>query len=82
MRLLFTYLFILGFVFLGFSQTKSQRSSPSLTNGEAEDVGMSSERLSRISDMLQGSVDEGTIPGYVALIARKGNTQYFYHPEE
>lgn len=37
-----------------------------------EDVGMSSDRLSRIRPKLQRYVEEGRAPGYVSLIARQG----------
>jgi len=42
-----------------------------------EQVGMSSERLSRIDTALESSVEKGKIPGAVVLIARKGKIVYF-----
>jgi CubicO group peptidase (beta-lactamase class C family) len=45
------------------------------TNPEA--VGLSSERLGRIKQVLGGKVDAGEIPGYVALVARHGKVAYF-----
>jgi CubicO group peptidase (beta-lactamase class C family) len=41
-----------------------------------EEVGMSSERLSRLTTGLQADVDKGTIPGAVAIILRKGKIAY------
>jgi CubicO group peptidase (beta-lactamase class C family) len=37
-----------------------------------EDVGLSSARLQRLTDMLRRDVDKGAIPGAVVLIARRG----------
>ncbi|MHB1193235.1 MAG: serine hydrolase domain-containing protein [Longimicrobiales bacterium] len=40
--------------------------------GRAEDVGVSSERLGRLTSMLDGYVDAGLLPGGVILVARGG----------
>jgi len=37
-----------------------------------EDVGLSSQRLQRIRDVLQADIDNGLVPGAVLLIARRG----------
>lgn len=42
-----------------------------------EDVGLSSERLARITTRLKADVDKGAIPGAVLLIARQGQVAYF-----
>lgn len=42
-----------------------------------EDVGMSSERLERLTDVMQGYIDSGDIPGMVILVARDGKVPYF-----
>ncbi len=42
-----------------------------------EDVGLSSERLARITTRLKADVDKGAIPGAVLLIARQGQIAYF-----
>lgn len=42
-----------------------------------ESVGLSSERLENIRKVLGAKVDEGVIPGYVALVARHGKVAYF-----
>jgi CubicO group peptidase (beta-lactamase class C family) len=41
-----------------------------------ENVGMSSQRLQRIRDALQADIDEGIVPGAVALIARRGKIAF------
>jgi CubicO group peptidase (beta-lactamase class C family) len=42
----------------------------------AEAVGLSTERLKRISNALQTGVEQGEIPGAVVLVARKGKVAY------
>jgi len=42
-----------------------------------EEVGMSSERLARLTAGLQADVDKGAIPGAVAIILRKGKVAYW-----
>jgi len=42
-----------------------------------EEVGFSSERLSRIRTAFQAEVDKGVIPGAVILVARRGKVAYF-----
>ena len=37
-----------------------------------EDVGLSSERLKRLTDALKTDIDKGTVPGAVVLVARHG----------
>ena len=41
-----------------------------------EDVGFSSERLKRVTDVFQSEVDKGAIPGAVVLIARNRKIAY------
>lgn len=48
-----------------------------LSSAKPEDVGLSSERLNRISNTLKAHVEKGKIPGAVALVARKGKIAYF-----
>lgn len=47
-----------------------------LTRVQPEKVGMSSERLQRLSDALQGYVNDGKLAGAVALVARRGKIAY------
>jgi CubicO group peptidase (beta-lactamase class C family) len=42
-----------------------------------EEVGFSSQRLTRLTEAFQEEVDKGAIPGAVVLIARKGKVAYF-----
>jgi CubicO group peptidase (beta-lactamase class C family) len=41
-----------------------------------EQVGLSSERLARIGNVLRADVERGRIPGAVVLVARKGRVAY------
>ena len=41
-----------------------------------EDVGLSSERLQRLTDTLKSDIEKGIVPGAVALIARRGKIAY------
>jgi len=60
----------------GLSQTRSIKKSPSLYVSHPEQVGMSSERLARIDDMLEQAIKDNEIPGAVALIARNGSVVF------
>lgn len=42
-----------------------------------EEVGLSSQRLRRISEVLSADVQQGLLPGAVALVARRGKVAYF-----
>jgi hypothetical protein len=46
-----------------FSQTKSIRKSPPLSEASPESVGLSAERLGRIDAMCREAVSKGDVPG-------------------
>jgi CubicO group peptidase (beta-lactamase class C family) len=48
-----------------------------LPRAKPEEVGFSSERLDRITALLRADAAEGTVPGFVLLIARHGKIAYF-----
>lgn len=48
-----------------------------LPRARPEDVGMSSTRLDNIRKVLSPKVAAGEVPGYVALVARRGKVVYF-----
>ena len=48
-----------------------------LVEGAPDSVGMSKERLDRVTAMSQGYVDEGKLAGVVTLVARKGTIAHF-----
>ena len=54
------------------AQTKSIHKSALLSEASPESVGLSPERLARIDQMCREEVDNGNLPGIVALVARNG----------
>ena len=48
-----------------------------LAVAKPEQVGLSSERLARITELIRTDVEKGRLPGAVAVIARKGRIAYF-----
>lgn len=64
---------------IGYSlsaQSTSSQNLGTLENSSPESVGMSSERLDKIGEMLKESIEEDKIPGAVALVARDGKIIY------
>ena len=53
----------------------SAQGIPQAKNPEA--VGLSKDRLQRISAWIQGDVDKGIVPGAVVMVLRKGKIAYF-----
>jgi len=47
-----------------------------LPAGAAESVGMSAQRLARISEVLKQEVEQGNLPGAVVMVGRKGRLVY------
>ena len=47
-----------------------------LTAAKPEEVGMSSERLGRLTEALHAYVDDGRLAGAVAIVARHGKIAY------
>lgn len=76
MKKLFAML-VVGFVLTASAQTKSIKKSPPLSEGNPESVGVSPERLDKISNLFQNAVSKGDIPGVVALVARNGKIVYY-----
>jgi CubicO group peptidase (beta-lactamase class C family) len=50
--------------------------APALPMAQPEDVGLSSERLDRLTRVLNGYVEDGRLAGGVALVARGGRVAY------
>lgn len=46
-------------------------------SGKPEDVGLSSERLQRINELVQRSIEPGQISGAVTMVSRKGRVAHF-----
>jgi CubicO group peptidase (beta-lactamase class C family) len=71
MKNLFSLLFI-AFSFFVNAQTSSSQKSDPLVAASPESAGMSAERLERIDAMCKESIQDGDVPGIVALVARNG----------
>lgn len=67
---------LLSTLTISFAQTSTSNKTQGLTPSAPVSEGMSSERLDRISTMLQNEVKENHIPGAVALITRNGKIVY------
>ena len=52
------------------------RTATPLVVGKAQDVGMSAQRLERITAVLQKEIDAKKLPGAVVMVARKGTIVY------
>ena len=74
-RAFFTTIIVVSGVF-SQAQTKSNQSSLPLVYGKASEVGISEERLARIDSMCMQAIEDGDLPGVVALVARNGKIVY------
>lgn len=74
-RILFTTVIVLNCI-SSQAQTKSNQSSSTLVDGKGSEVGVSEERLARIDAMCLKAIEDGDIPGVVALVARNGKIVY------
>jgi len=68
---------LLALCLTAYSQTKSVKNSPPLSEASPESVGVSAERLGRIDAICEKAVSQGDIPGAVALVARHGKIVYW-----
>ncbi|MBK8280307.1 MAG: beta-lactamase family protein [Saprospiraceae bacterium] len=59
------------------AQTPSIKTSPPLREAAPSSVGMSAERLDLIGDMCNQAIQNGEVPGIVALVARGGKIVYY-----
>ncbi|MYE23918.1 MAG: beta-lactamase family protein [Gammaproteobacteria bacterium] len=66
----------LGWMLLALAFSASATAAD-LREAPADEVGMSAERLDRITAMAQGYVDEGKLAGVVTLVARDGAIVHF-----
>ncbi len=71
---------VLIVTFFFFSSLSAQTTTPDLSDplvaGDPATVGVSWERISRIDAMCREAVENGSVPGVVALIARHGKIVY------
>jgi len=69
-RIILVILFLILTVSISIAQSIPQASNP-------EEVGLSKERLQRISAWIQADVDKQVIPGAVVMVLRKGKIAYY-----
>lgn len=69
--------FALAIVLLAAPALQSALHAQPLPTAQPDDVGLSSERLERLTAVMQAYVDDGELPGAVALVARRGKVAYF-----
>lgn len=70
----FYFCFLTGIVV--FAQTPSAKKSLPLTDGTAQSVGISPERLKKLDAMLEESIKNDEVPGLVAMVVRNGKIVY------
>ena len=76
--LLAVALLSLGLVACGQSRADVPTQGPrDLARVAPEEVGMSSERLERLNDAMQGLVDDGLLSGITTMISRQGKIAHF-----
>lgn len=74
------YIFVLLVTLLAqpvVAQTKSGKISPPLVEAAPAGVGMAADRLARIDNMCREAIQNGEVPGMVALVARNGKIVYY-----
>lgn len=57
--------------------TTAAATTVALPQAKPEALGLSAARLARMSDAFRRDIDKGTIPGVVAMVARRGRIGYF-----
>ena len=62
---------------LGWILTASLAFAQGLPTASPEAVGLSSARLTRVTELVKGEIAKGRYPGAVALVARRGKVAYF-----
>ena len=67
-----------GFVAALLTAVQLAAQGAPLPEAKPEDVGMSSQRLERVTALMKRAVDTGDIAGAVVMIARKGKLIYHY----
>lgn len=77
MKRTLSFLFSITLMISANAQTKSIKSTPSLSESSPQSVGMSEERLAAIDNMLTQCIEKKQIPGAVALVARNGKIVYY-----
>ena len=64
-------------ILLSWLLTASLVSAQGLPTATPEEVGLSSSRLARVTELVKGEIAKGRYPGAVGLVARRGKVAYF-----
>ena len=70
------FLLLLSTIVFAHAQTPSVKHSPPISEATPASVGVSPERLNRISQMLTDVIDQNIIPGAVAIVVKDGKIVY------
>src|SRR5262250_4000350 len=62
---------------LGWILTAAMAWADALPTATPEEVGLSSQRLARVTEVVKSEIAKGRYPGAVALVARRGKVAYF-----
>ncbi|HEV8439206.1 MAG TPA: serine hydrolase domain-containing protein [Methylomirabilota bacterium] len=62
---------------LGWTIVATLASADALPPATPEEVGLSGQRLARVTEVVKGEIAKGRYPGAVALVARRGKIVYF-----
>jgi CubicO group peptidase (beta-lactamase class C family) len=62
---------------LAYALLATLASAQGLPTAKPEEVGLSSARLARVTEVIKAEIAKGRYPGAVALVARKGKVAYF-----
>jgi CubicO group peptidase (beta-lactamase class C family) len=73
---LLTLVLVCGLVISQVS-AQSMHTPTEMPQAKAESVGMSTEGLKRIDEIMQGHIDAGTIQGAITAVARRGKVVHF-----
>lgn len=76
MDALLTLVLVCGLVISQVS-AQSMHTPTEMPQAKAESVGMSTEGLKRIDEIMQGHIDAGTIQGAITAVARRGKVVHF-----
>ena len=67
---------VLAFLAFAPASPSWAQTAPTLPAAKPDQVGMSAQKLARISEVLKQEIDQGKLPGAVVLVARKGKLVY------
>ena len=76
LRALLAVALLSAFVFAPSAVLLQARTPVTLSDGRAEEVGMSTQRLDKITSVFTKEINDKKLPGAVVIVARKGRVVY------